>query len=78
MRVTDAEITQLAAFKGLSEHDFIQQFMRLRADRRGLRRHPGQAARAGQDATVPVVAQRLGGAGRRAYDRPLALAALIA
>ena len=36
VRVTDAEITRLAAFKGLSEHDFIQQFMRLRADRRGL------------------------------------------
>lgn len=34
--MTDAEITRLAAFKGLSEHDFIQQFMRLRADRHGL------------------------------------------
>lgn len=36
MRLTDAEITRLAAFRGLDEHDFIQQFMRLRADRRGL------------------------------------------
>ncbi len=36
VRVTDAEITRLAAFKGTSEHDFIQQFMRLRHDRRGL------------------------------------------
>jgi len=30
------EITRLAAFKGLSEHDFIQQFAKLRSDRRGL------------------------------------------
>jgi Fe-S-cluster containining protein len=36
VRVTDAEIARLAAFKGLSEHDFIQEFTRLRADRRGL------------------------------------------
>lgn len=36
VRVTDIEITRLAAFKGTSEHDFIQQFMRLRHDRRGL------------------------------------------
>ena len=36
MRLTDAEITRLAAFKGLSEHDFIQQFTRLRDDRCGL------------------------------------------
>jgi len=34
--MTDAELARLAAFKGLSEHDFIQQFMRLREDRRGL------------------------------------------
>jgi len=34
--LTEAEITQLAAFKGVSENDFIQQFMRLRPDRRGL------------------------------------------
>jgi Fe-S-cluster containining protein len=36
VRVTDAELARLAAFKGMSEHDFIQQFMRLRSDRRGL------------------------------------------
>lgn len=36
VRVTDAEITRLARFMGKSEHDFIQQFMRLRHDRRGL------------------------------------------
>ena len=30
------EITQLAAFRALSETEFIQQFTRLRADRRGL------------------------------------------
>ena len=36
VRVTDAELTQLASFLGLSEYDFIQQYMRLRPDRRGL------------------------------------------
>jgi Fe-S-cluster containining protein len=34
--LTDAEITRLAQFKGLSEHEFIQQFTRLTSDRRGL------------------------------------------
>jgi hypothetical protein len=36
VRLTDAEITRLAAFKGLSESDFIQRFTRLRWDRGGL------------------------------------------
>lgn len=36
MRLTEAEITRLAAFKSLSEADFIQQFTRLRWDRGGL------------------------------------------
>lgn len=36
VRVTDDEITRMAAFKKLSEFDFIQQFTRLSADRRGL------------------------------------------
>jgi Fe-S-cluster containining protein len=36
VRLSDAEITRLAAFKGLSESDFIQQFTRLRWDRGGL------------------------------------------
>jgi uncharacterized protein len=31
-----AEITRLAAFKGLSESDFIQRYAKLRPDRRGL------------------------------------------
>jgi Fe-S-cluster containining protein len=34
--LTDAEIDRLAAFKGVSEHDFIRRFTRLRHDRRGL------------------------------------------
>ncbi len=34
--MTEAEITRLAAFKGLGEADFIQQFTRLRWDRGGL------------------------------------------
>ena len=34
--VNKREITRLAAFKNVSEHDFIQQFTRLRQDRRGL------------------------------------------
>ncbi|MDB6023143.1 MAG: hypothetical protein JWQ04_3000 [Pedosphaera sp.] len=36
MRLTDAEITRLAEFKGLSEFDFIQEFTRLRQDKQGL------------------------------------------
>lgn len=36
MRLTEAEITRIAEFKNLPEHDFIQQFTRLAADRRGL------------------------------------------
>jgi Fe-S-cluster containining protein len=32
----DEEITRLAAFKQMNEHDFIQQFTKLRADRHGL------------------------------------------
>ena len=34
--MTEAEITQIAEFKGLSEADFIQQFTRLSWDRGGL------------------------------------------
>ena len=34
--LNDAEIARLAAFKQMSEHDFIQRFAKLRADRRGL------------------------------------------
>jgi Fe-S-cluster containining protein len=36
VRLTDAEITRLAVFKGLNEHDFIQEFTRLSLSRRGL------------------------------------------
>ncbi len=36
VRLTEAEIARLAAFKGMDEHEFIQQFTRLTADRRGL------------------------------------------
>src|SRR3954465_11618516 len=36
VRVTEAEITRLAAFKGLSERDFIERFTRLTKERRGL------------------------------------------
>ncbi len=36
VRLTDPEITCLAAWFKISEHDFIQQYMRLTADRRGL------------------------------------------
>jgi len=36
VRLTDAEITRLAAFKDVGEHEFIQRFTRLRQDRRGL------------------------------------------
>ena len=36
VRLTDAEIARLSAFKQLSEHDFIQRFTRVRPDRLGL------------------------------------------
>ncbi|KAF0172988.1 MAG: hypothetical protein FD161_3893 [Limisphaerales bacterium] len=36
MRLTEAEISHLAQFRGLDERDFIQQFTRLRPDRQGL------------------------------------------
>jgi len=36
VRLTAGEITRLAAFNELSEHDFIQRFTRLTHDRRGL------------------------------------------
>ncbi len=36
VRLTGEEITRLAAFHELSEHDFIQRFTRLAHDRRGL------------------------------------------
>jgi hypothetical protein len=36
VRLTDAEISRLAAYLGLGEFDFIQRFTRLRTDRRGL------------------------------------------
>lgn len=36
VRLTDAEITRIATFLQLSEHDFIQRYTRLQHDRRGL------------------------------------------
>jgi len=36
VRLTEQEIARLAAFKGISEHEFIQRFTRLRSDRQGL------------------------------------------
>jgi uncharacterized protein len=36
VRLSDAEITRLAAFKNLTENEFIQQYTRLRWDRGGL------------------------------------------
>jgi Fe-S-cluster containining protein len=36
VRLSKAEVTRLAEFRGLSEFDFIQQFTRLTYDRRGL------------------------------------------
>lgn len=34
--LSETELSQLAAFKAMSERDFIEQFTRLRRDRRGL------------------------------------------
>lgn len=36
VRVSNAEITALAKFKGLSEFDFIQKYTRLHTDKRSL------------------------------------------
>lgn len=36
VRLTGAEITRLAMFKSIGEHEFIQRFTRLRHDRQGL------------------------------------------
>jgi Fe-S-cluster containining protein len=36
VRLTEAEITRIAAFLEISEHDFIQRYTRLQHDRRGL------------------------------------------
>jgi Fe-S-cluster containining protein len=36
VRLSGEEITRLAEFRGLAEHDFIQEFTRLTSDRRGL------------------------------------------
>jgi hypothetical protein len=36
VRLLEEEITRLAEFLGMSEHEFIQRHTRLRADRRGL------------------------------------------
>ena len=34
--MTEAELARAAAFKGISEQEFIQRYMRVRADRQGL------------------------------------------
>jgi Fe-S-cluster containining protein len=36
VKLSDAEITRIAAFLGVSDFDFIQHYTRLRPDRRGL------------------------------------------
>lgn len=36
VKLSDEDITRLAAHLGLSEFDFIQQYTRVRPDRRGL------------------------------------------
>ena len=36
VRLKEGEIARMAAHRGMSEHDFIQSFTRLTADRRGL------------------------------------------
>ena len=36
VKLGDGEIARMAAYKGLTEHDFIQRYTRLRHDRQGL------------------------------------------
>lgn len=59
VQLTDAEITRLATFHGLSEHDFIQRYTRLAHDRRGLalQEQPGGACvfLVGDDCSVQPV-----------------------
>jgi Fe-S-cluster containining protein len=59
VRLTNAEISRLAEFLGLSEFDFIQRYTRLRADRQGLalKEKPGGECvfLEGRDCTVQPV-----------------------
>jgi len=59
VRLINEEITRLAMFHGLSEHDFIQRFTRLAHDRRGLalQEQPGGACvfLVGEDCSVQPV-----------------------
>jgi uncharacterized protein len=59
VRLNDEEITRLAAFNQLSEHDFVQRFTRLAHDRRGLalQEKPGGACvfLVGNDCSVQSV-----------------------
>jgi Fe-S-cluster containining protein len=59
VRLTDGEITRLAAFQGLTESDFIQRYTRLAHDRRGLalQEQPGGACifLTGEDCSVQAV-----------------------
>ena len=36
MAVGDSEITEIASFLGMEEHDFVQEFTRIRSNRKGL------------------------------------------
>jgi Fe-S-cluster containining protein len=36
VHLAESELARLAAFKGLTEHEFIQRYMRLAPDRQGL------------------------------------------
>jgi uncharacterized protein len=36
VKLSDEEVARMAAYLGMSEFDFIQQYTRLRSDRRGL------------------------------------------
>jgi Fe-S-cluster containining protein len=63
VRLSEAEITRLAEFRGLAEHDFIQEFTRLTSDRSGLalRDKPNGECiflEAGQCAVQPVKPQQ--------------------
>ena len=39
VRLTECEVTRLAAFKGMDEVEFIQRYTKLTRDRRGLSLH---------------------------------------
>ena len=54
VRLSDAEISRMAEFLGVSEFDFIDRYTRLRADRRGLALRDAASRWAVEDRARPI------------------------